>query len=237
MTAGSLLVIVPAHNEAASLRSVVTELRAVVPSADVLVVDDGSSDGTRALLSSEGVPHLRLPRRMGLGTAVRAGIVHGFTRGYRVIVRMDGDGQHDARDIEPIVQPVMRGVADVVVGTRFHTAFNSGATPRRLVQRALSSVLSTVTGRSVTDATSGFCAFGPRAVRLLASRHPEGYPEVELRLLLHSEGFAVEEVPIRHRPRIAGRTTLTPARLTVAAARAALAIARAPIRSWSRSHP
>lgn len=231
MTANPLLVIVPAHNEAASLLSVVAEVREIVPDAHLLVVDDGSSDETPAILDLEGVPTLRLPRRMGLGAAVRAGLVHGFTRGYPVIVRIDGDGQHDARDIEPMVQPIVRGDADVAVGTRFLSpSTDEPRTPRRLVQRALSAVLSTVTGRPVTDATSGFCAFGPRAVRLLTHLHPAGYPEVELRLLLHREGLAVEEVPIRRRPRVAGRTTLTPMRLAVAATRAALAIARAPIR-------
>ena len=228
-----LLVIVPAHNEAASLPSVVAEVRAALPHADLLVVDDGSEDGTQALLSSAGVPSLRFPRRVGLGTAVRAGLVHGFTRGYGVVVRMDGDGQHDARDIPPILEPLTRG-ADVVVGSRFHASSAGDRTPRRFVQRALSSVLSRVTGRPVTDATSGFCAFGPRAVALLTSRHPPGYPEVELRLLLHREGLEVQEVPVRERPRLAGRTTLTPARLALAAARAAFAIARAP---RSRAQP
>ena len=230
-----LLVIVPAHNEAASLPSVVAEVRAALPGADLLVVDDGSEDGTAALLSSAGVPSLRFPRRVGLGTAVRAGLVHGFSRGYRVVVRMDGDGQHDARDIPPILEPLARG-ADVVVGTRFQSpsSRSSEATPRRFVQRALSTVLSRVTGQPVTDATSGFCAFGPRAVALLTSRHPPGYPEVELRLLLHREGLDVREVPVRERPRLAGRTTLTPTRLAMTAARAAYAIARTP---WGRAEP
>jgi glycosyltransferase involved in cell wall biosynthesis len=224
-----LLVIVPAHNEAASLPSVLAELRSALPDADLLVVDDGSEDETPSLLSMAGVASLRFPHRVGLGTAVRAGLVHGFSRGYGVVVRMDGDGQHDARDIPPILEPLARG-ADVVVGTRFHARRErqDETTPRRLVQRALSTVLSRVTGCPVTDATSGFCAFGPRAVALLTSRHPAGYPEVELRLLLHREGLAVEEVPVRQRPRLAGRTTLTPARLALAAARAVYAIARTP---------
>ena len=82
----------------------------------------------------------------------------------------------------------------------------------------------------MTDATSGFCAFGPRALRLLTAHHPGGYPEVELRLLLHRHGLTVCEVPIQQRPRLAGQTTLTPGRLLVAAARIALAIALTPLR-------
>ena len=100
-----------------------------------------------------------------------------------------------------------------------------GGALRRLSQRGLGLVLSALIGREVTDATSGFCAFGPRALRLLTAHHPEGYPEVELRLLLHRHGLTVREVPIQQRARLAGRTTLTPGRLVVAAARTAFVIA------------
>ena len=109
---------------------------------------------------------------------------------------------------------------------------------RRVAQRGLAFALSTITGRPVTDATSGFCAFGPRALRLLTAHHPGGYPEVELRLLLHRHGLTVREVPIQQRPRLAGQTTLTPGRLVVAAARIALAIALTPLRGIVPSeHP
>ncbi len=225
------LVLVPAHNEADCLPAVVKEVRAVVPGVDLLVVDDGSQDGTAAVLAAHGVPSLRLLHRVGLGTAVRAGLCRAAALGYGTVVRIDGDGQHDARDIEAIVGPVLRGDADVVIGTRY-----AGRRPgpagslRRVAQRGLALVLSSITGRRVTDATSGFCAFGPRALRLLTAHHPGGYPEVELRLLLHRHGLTVSEVPIRQRPRLAGRTTLTPGRVIVAAARITLAIALTPLR-------
>ena len=230
MSPRRLLVLVPAHNEAGSLPTVVREVRAVVPHASLLVVDDGSHDETPAVLRSLGVESLRLGQRAGLGAAVRAGLRHAVARGFDTVVRIDGDGQHDARDIEPIARAVAGGHADVAIGTRY--AGHATATPgrlRRLAHKALAAMLSAITGGPVTDATSGFCGFGPRALGLLTARHPDGYPEVELRLLLHRHGLSVCEVPVRPRPRLAGRTTLTPARLLVAGARAAMSIALAPV--------
>jgi glycosyltransferase involved in cell wall biosynthesis len=233
------LVIVPAHNEADCLPAVVAEMRATMPGVSLLVVDDGSVDDTPAVLAAHGVDSLRLLQRVGLGTAVRAGLCRAASLGYETVVRIDGDGQHDARDITAIAGPVLRGEADVVIGTRYAT-HRSGAAGalRGVAKRGLAFVLSAITGRPVTDATSGFCAFGPRALRLLTAHHPRGYPEVELRLLLHRHGLTVCEVPIQQRPRFAGRTTLTPGRMVVAAARIALAIALTPLRGIVPSeHP
>jgi len=230
--ADRFLVIVPAHNEADCLPAVVAEVRATMPGVDLLVVDDGSIDDTPAVLAAHGVESLRLLQRVGLGTAVRAGLRRAALLGYGTVVRIDGDGQHDARDIAAIAGPVLRGQVDVVIGTRY-TGRRPGPVGalRRVAQRGLTLVLSAITGRPVTDATSGFCAFGPRALRLLTAHHPGGYPEVELRLLLHRHGLTVSEVPIQQRPRLAGRTTLTPGRLVVAAARIVFAIALTPLRS------
>lgn len=225
------LVLVPAHNEADCLPSVVAEVRATMPGVELLVVDDGSIDDTPAVLAAHGVESLRLLQRVGLGTAVRAGLCRAASMGYAIVVRIDGDGQHDARDIAAIARPVLRGDADVVIGSRYAGSRSGPAGAlRRVAQGALAFALSTITGRPVTDATSGFCAFGPRALRLLTAHHPGGYPEVELRLLLHRHGLTVCEVPIQQRARVAGRTTLTPGRLVVAAARIAVAIALTPLR-------
>ena len=233
-----MLVLVPAHNEAESLPTVVGEVRASVPHADLLVVDDGSQDHTAAVLDALGVNRVRLRQREGLGVAVRTGLRHAADLGYQTVVRVDGDGQHDARDIQAIADAVRHGRADVAIGTRYAGDTSRPASrARRLAQRGLSVVLSAITGRRVTDATSGFCAFGPRALRLLTARHPGGYPEIEMRLLLHRHGLTVCEVPVRPRPRVAGRTTLTPTRIAVAAARILLAIALTPLRGALQRGP
>jgi len=224
--------IVPAYNEAASLPAVVEELRRAWPDAGLVVVDDASTDGTPALLERLGTDRLRLTERLGVGGAVRAGLREARRRGYEVAVRVDGDGQHAASDIERLLQPIREGRADAVSGSRYRDGarVRTPAT-RRLIQLVLAWSLSVVSGQRVTDATSGFWAFGPRAIRFLEVHHPSGYSEPELRLLLSRNGLRVEEVPVQMRDRVGGQTTLTLLRLGHLLARTLLALVVVPLRS------
>src|SRR5262249_49215226 len=115
-------------------------------------------------------------------------------------------------------------------GSRFLARRRGAWSLRRAGQSALAACLTLVTGRRVTDPTSGFWLFGPRALRLLAEHHPTGYAEPELALLLRRNGLRVVEVPIRMRPRLAGRTSLTASRTLLALARTLLAIVVVPLR-------
>jgi hypothetical protein len=133
-----------------------------------------------------------------------------------------------AADIPRVVAPILDGKADAVAGARI-----SGVHDRllRSITRAgLALGLMALLRRKVHDPTSGFWAFGPRATRLLATRHPTGYSEPELHILLHRERLATVEVPIRSRERIAGRTSLTPLRASLAIGRALLAMVVVPLR-------
>ena len=226
-----ILGLIPVHNEAATLAGVVADVRASHPDLDVLVVDDGSTDETPEVIDGLGVRWLRLPERMGVGNAMRAGLRYAARRGYDAAVRLDGDGQHRACDIRRLLTPLFDGRADVVLGSRYTTSHAETSIATRMAQRALSLCLTALTGRVVTDATSGFCALGPRAVRLLAEHHPTGYPEPELRLFLERNDLRVVEVPIQARSRQGGRTSLTPFRMTTASARFLLAMIIVPFRS------
>ena len=239
-----VLGLIPAHNEAATLPHVVAELRAYCPDLDVLVLDDGSTDDTQWVLQDLGVRFLHFPDRMGIGSAMRAGLRYAARMGYDGAVRLDGDGQHDADEIERLLAPLRRGFADVSIGSRYSrrdaegtrrgaedAEAQRGSPAIRFVQRSLAVMLSIVTGRAVTDPTSGFCAFGPRAVRFLAEHHPTGYPEPELLLLLNRNRLSVIEVAVSSRPRLAGRTSLTLTRLATAAFRVMLAIVIVPLRA------
>ena len=223
--------LIPAHNEAATLAAVVAEARTFCPTLELLVVDDGSTDATATLLEGLGVRWIRLPERMGVGSAVRAGLRFATRLGYDGVVRLDGDGQHRADDVAAVLAPLHRGQADVVMGSRYsgQTARKTGPVP--YFHRLLAVCLSRLTGRPVTDPTSGFCALGPRAVRLLAEHHPTGYPEPELQLLTARNGLCVVEVPVRSRPRLGGRSSLTPVRIAAATARVLLAMIVVPLRA------
>ena len=225
-----LLAVVPAYNERANLSRVVADLSRVMPQRDILIVNDGSTDETADLLPSLGVQWLTLSQRLGVGGAVRTGIRHAQRRGYNCVVRIDGDAQHRACDIGRLLAPVAAGRTDVTLGSRFLRRGSDSLGVRRLTQALLAVCLSFVTRRRVTDPTSGFWLFGPKALRLLAGHHPAGYAEPELLLFLGRNGLRVSEVPIRMRPRTAGRTSLTAARTALAFARTVLAFVVVPFR-------
>ena len=216
-----ILAVIPAYNEAATLPAVIAGIRAIHPELDLLVIDDGSTDATADLLPRLGVRWLELPERMGIGRAMRAGLKYARRLGYDAVVRLDGDGQHCAEDIALMLEPLQSGRADVVLGTR---------SDLRLAHRVLGMALSFVTGRRITDPTSGFSAIGPRALRLLSEHHPTGYPEAELRLFLDRNRLVSVEVPVTSRPRLGGRTSLTPFRILGASARVLLAMVIVPLR-------
>jgi glycosyltransferase involved in cell wall biosynthesis len=237
----SLLAVVPAYNEAANLTRVVADLSRVISKQNILIVNDGSTDGTENLVRGLGVRWLTLSQRLGVGGAVRAGIQFAKRTGYEYVVRVDGDGQHRACDIARLLGPVAAERADAVLGSRFlhRTTDKHGRIRidrrdatcfRRLSQALLAGCLSTVTRKRVTDPTSGFWLFGPRALRLLSGHHPAGYAEPELLLFLSRNGLRVSEVAIRMRPRIAGRTSLTTTRTALALARTILAFVVVPFR-------
>lgn len=226
----SLLAVVPAYNECANLARVVSDLSRVIPKRQILVVNDGSTDGTDDLLPLLGVRWLTLSQRLGVGGAVRAGIQYAKRTGYEYVVRIDGDGQHRACDIARVLAPVAGGHADVALGSRFLRRRHDSAKLRGMSRALLAAGLSAVTRKRVTDPTSGFWLFGPRALRLLSGHHPAGYAEPELLLFLSRNGLTVCEVPIRMRPRIAGRTSLTTMRTVLALARTLLAFVVVPFR-------
>ena len=219
------LILLPARNEVACLPSVIGEVCRFFPATDVLIIDDASDDGTARLLPQLGVCWIRLSEPTGVGGAVRRGLEYALDRGYDAVVRVDADGQHMASGALDLLETLVRSGAHAVVGSRYKVAHGyRGSRIRRLAQRVLELGLSLRLRSRVTDPTSGFWAFGPRAVELLAAHHPGGYSEPQLRLLLHRSGLRVQEVGVPMRHRLAGRTTLTPARAVVAFARSCLAL-------------
>lgn len=207
------LIIVPAYNEEESLPGVIRDLREHAPSAHVLVVNDGSRDATADIARKLGVVVLDLPFNLGIGGAMQAGYLYAERNAYDVAVQFDGDGQHRAEEIHKLLQRIMAGEADLVVGSRFMVSSGYKAPVfRKMGIGIFSFVLSGILGMAVTDSTSGFRAANRGVIEFFARIYPDDYPEVESLVLLHKVNKRILEVPVAMSERTGGTSSITPVR-------------------------
>jgi glycosyltransferase involved in cell wall biosynthesis len=205
------IAIVPALNEELALPLVIDELRAFDPGLDIVVVDDGSVDRTAAVAAAKGARVLRLPFNLGIGGAVQTGFRYAYEHGYDLAVRVDGDGQHDPQQLGLVIEPVLRGEADIAVGSRFASlrpGYRSSRT-RRIGIRLLAWVVSRIVGQRVTDTTSGFQALNREGIALFARDYPHDYPEVEATVMVFRHRLRLREVPVSMRERGGGQSSIT----------------------------
>jgi glycosyltransferase involved in cell wall biosynthesis len=180
--------------------------RACGMSVDLLVVDDGSRDGTAAIAREHEARVIGHGRPRGLGAAVRTGLELAREEGYDAAVYLDADGEYDPADFETMLDPIARGRADYVTGSRFLGAPRIGMTwHRTLANRATSSLLGTLLHTVVSDGQTGYRAFSPRALQAARIRHDYNYAQV-LTLSLWGAGIDAVEVPVSYRRRTSGRS-------------------------------
>lgn len=223
-----VLVIVPAWNEEKSVGSVVKELLRVLPRADVLVVNDGSTDRTGAVAREAGATVLDLPVNLGVGGAMRAGFKYALRLGYARAVQHDADGQHDPEAIELVLTALDREQADIMIGARFAGVGGYRVRgPRRWAMWMLSVALSVVARTRLTDATSGFKACNEVAIRLFAANYPAEYlgDTVESIVIGARAGLTIRQVGVPMRERLAGRPSHNPLWAGAFLMRALLALA------------
>jgi glycosyltransferase involved in cell wall biosynthesis len=203
--------IVPALNEELTVTRVIDELRAFDPGLVVVVVDDGSLDRTAEVAAARGAVVLRLPFNLGIGGAVQTGFRFAYEHGFDIAVRVDGDGQHDPSQLARILEPVLRGEADIAVGSRF-AAEEGGyrsSRSRRVGIRLLAWIVSRISGQRVTDTTSGFQVLNRRGIALFARDYPHDYPEVEATVMVFRHRLRLVEVPVAMRERGSGSSSIT----------------------------
>lgn len=206
----SLLIIVPALNEEGAIGGVVAEIHQHLPGVPVLVIDDCSSDRTIALARQAGAKVLPMPHHLGLGGCVQAGYKLAWELGFQYVIRVDGDGQHDPRDIPRVFERLKTSGCEMVIGSRFVAENGSSTgTVRSLGIRFFRLVLWPVLGKRVHDPTSGFVGVNRRALNVFRASFPLEYPEIEALVVLQRRRFRFEEVPCKMRPRTTGHSSIT----------------------------
>jgi glycosyltransferase involved in cell wall biosynthesis len=227
-----VLVVIPALNEAASIAAVITEVRAAMPAAEILVVDDGSTDATSAEAEKAGATVARLPYNLGVGGAMRLGYKYAVTRDFDAVLQIDGDGQHDPQFAAALLGLVGDGV-DLVIGARFAGTGDYNVTgPRRWMMVLLSTVLSRIARTRLTDVTSGMRATSRPLAELFATHYPVEYlgDTVETLSMAARRGFSIRQVPVAMRARSGGRPSNPPIRAGLNLARVFLVLLLAIIR-------
>ena len=205
------LAVVPAYNEADTVVRVIDSLREHAPEFDVLVVDDGSTDGTGELARDGGAYVLRHPFNLGIGGAVQSGFIFALEKGYDYMVQVDADGQHCADQIHTLVEAMDEDpTLDMVCGSRFLTEEHGYPAPisRRTGIHIFAFLLSRIMRRRVSDPTSGFRLFNRRGIALFARDYPHDYPEVEAVLMVHFHRLRLKEVPVRMLTRAGGVSSI-----------------------------
>jgi glycosyltransferase involved in cell wall biosynthesis len=200
------LVIIPAYNEEAALPAVLAGLRARFPAFDLVVIDDGSADRTSEVARAGGAAVVTLPFNLGVGGALRTGFRYAVRHGYQRAVQLDADGQHDAGQVDALLAAL--DGADLVIGSRFADGLGDYEVgrSRRLAMRFMQRGVRLLSGRSFTDTSSGFRAFGPRSLELFADQYPIDFlsDSVEALLTALAAGLTVVEVPVHMNERAGG---------------------------------
>lgn len=206
-----VLVIIPAYNEEKNISKVIRNINEANADVDVVVVNDGSADRTVEVAKNEGAKVLSLPYNLGIGGAMQTGYLYAKENNYDVAIQLDGDGQHDPVYIKTLVEPVVQGLCDMAIGSRYVKKSNyKSSVTRRMGMVFFSRLIWLLTGKRITDTTSGFRAVNKNIIGYFAQNYPSDYPEVDVLIRLHKKKFKVMEVPVEMKERQGGTSSITP---------------------------
>ncbi len=197
-----VIAIIPALNEENNIVKVISDIGSSSPFVHILVVNDGSTDKTAARAIEAGATVLNLPFNMGYGAALQTGFKYAIRNNYDYAVQIDGDCQHDASCLPDLLRPLMEGVADVALGSRFLGTSYRIPVFRKAGILIFRILVSAIVGKRITDPTSGFQALNKAALsRLYASVHyPSDFPDADVIIMLHRAGLRLVETPVTMHP-------------------------------------
>ncbi len=205
-----ILVVIPAYNESLNIVNVIESIRRLHPDFSVLIINDCSTDNTKELAESvEGTIVISLPVNMGIGGAVQTGFKYAVKNHFNILVRMDGDGQHDPKYISSLIKNQIDGDYDIAIGSRFlkKTGFQSSFF-RRLGIIIIQIFLKFVLRQKITDSTSGFRSYSKKAISIFSQTYPGDFPEPEELIYAKKRDLMITEIPVEMRERNSGVSSI-----------------------------
>lgn len=204
------LVIIPAYNESASIKETVREIQNKAKGFDYVVINDCSKDNTRQICEENGFNIVNIPINLGIGGAVQTGYRYAYKNGYDMAVQVDGDGQHDPEFLEKMAEYLVETKADMVIGSRFieKQGFQSSGT-RRMGIKYFTILIKVLTGKTITDPTSGLRLVNRDIIEMFAYDYPKDYPEPESSVAVLRRGKKIQEIPVVMRERNGGVSSIS----------------------------
>lgn len=206
-----VLLIIPAYNEEENILRVCQEINQKRPDLDYVVINDGSKDNTLKILQENNINHINLIHNLGIGGAVQTGYKYAYENGYDIAIQYDGDGQHDVSYVEKICEPLIKGEANMCIGTRYLDKSSStfqSTFMRRLGKSIISCIIKLCCNKKITDPTSGFRAADKNVIEVFAKKYPTDYPEPESTVDVLKKKYNVVEVPVSMREREGGKSSI-----------------------------
>lgn len=204
------LIIIPAYNEEANIEKTVESILKDSPGFDYVIINDCSKDRTREICEEKGYNIVNLPINLGIGGAVQTGYKYAVKNGYDMAVQVDGDGQHDPKFLEEMATYLEENDSDMVIGSRFieKKGFQSSGM-RRIGIRFFTMLIKLITGKTITDPTSGLRMIGKNVLAIFAQDYPKDYPEPESVVSILRQGMNVQEIPVIMNEREGGVSSIS----------------------------
>jgi len=194
------LIIIPAHNESKNIKTVIETIHKFNPDIDILVVDDYSSDDTGEIAKRSGAKVIRHIFNSGYGAALQTGYKYAIYKNYDIVAQIDGDGQHDPYYLNNLFEKLQEDRFDFVIGSRFLNSPRKYRMPffRKFGMRFFQLLIYLFTNKKISDPTSGYQVLKKEVFHLFANGNvfPSDYPDADVIVLLHYEGFRMTEVPV-----------------------------------------
>lgn len=205
------IIIIPAYNEEENIERTVNAIQKSAQGFDYVIINDCSTDNTRKICEEKEFNIVNLPINLGIGGAVQTGYKYAYENGYDVAVQVDGDGQHDPEFLNTMADYLIDHQVDMVIGSRFieKKGFQSSIT-RRMGIQFFSKLIKVLTGKKITDPTSGLRMIGRNVMEIFSEDYPRDYPEPESIVAVLRKNMKIEEIPVVMLERQGGVSSISP---------------------------